>query len=145
MIIGHGIDIIEVARVAEMMRSHPARFLKRVFTPGEVAYCKKSIKRRNEHLAARFAAKEAVMKALGTGLRAGISWTDIEVMHEPGGRPVVVLHGAAAKVAAGLGVLRFHLSLTHIELVAMASVIAEGEAVKTRKPRARKTGSPRRG
>ncbi|MCE7974733.1 MAG: holo-ACP synthase [Leptolyngbya sp. PLA1] len=124
-IVGHGIDLLEIARIAEILGRHEERFLERVFTPGEQAYRADS-RRRVEHLAARFAAKEAVMKALGTGLSSGITWSDIEVESGPTGAPTLRLHGRAAEVAAGRGITVWHLSLSHTDSHALASVIACG-------------------
>lgn len=125
-VIGHGIDLVEVARIAGMVERHGERFLDRVFTPGERAYSERSVKRRDEHLAARFAAKEAVLKAIGTGWRSGIAWTDVEVVREPSGAPGVRLAGVAAEVADRLGVAGWLLSLTHAGGFASASAIALG-------------------
>src|SRR5689334_16629057 len=86
-ILGHGIDIVETARIRRLVEEHGQHFLDRVFTPGEQAYCARNPKRRYEHLAGRFAAKEAVLKVLGTGWRGGIAWTDIEITKEPSGQP----------------------------------------------------------
>jgi len=122
-IVGHGIDLVETARIAEVLGNHQERFLERVFTAAEQAYRADS-RRRVEHLAARFAAKEAVMKALGTGLASGITWTEIEVQTEPTGAPGLRLHGRAAEVAAGLGITSWHLSLSHTDSHAIASVMA---------------------
>ena len=122
-IVGHGIDLVETARIAEVLGNHQERFLERVFTAAEQAYRADS-RRRVEHLAARFAAKEAVMKALGTGLASGITWTEIEVQTEPTGAPVLRLHGRAAEVAAGLGITSWHLSLIHTDSHAIESVMA---------------------
>jgi len=124
-IIGHGIDAVEVARIASMIDRHGERFLSRCFTEAERSYAESS-RRRVEHYAARFAAKEAILKAIGTGWSRGVAWTDAEVTREPSGRPGVRLHGAAARVAGELGVTRWSLSLTHTETLAFASVIAEG-------------------
>ena len=88
-IVGHGIDLVEVSRIAELLERHGERFLERCFTAAERGYSDASVKRREEHLAARFAAKEAVLKALGTGWRDGIAWTDIEVVRRPSGQPLV--------------------------------------------------------
>lgn len=123
MVIGHGVDMIEVARIARMVERHGHRFLERVYTPTEQAYCKDR-KRIFEHLAARFAAKEAVLKALGTGWSAGIAWTDVEVLHEASGRPRIELHNAAAREASRLGVSSIHISLSHTDASAIASAIA---------------------
>jgi holo-[acyl-carrier protein] synthase len=126
MIVGTGVDIVDVARVAAAMERFGERFAQRVFTPDELGYCR-SKKNVNERLAARFAAKEAAMKALGTGWRHGIAWRDFEVCRQPGGRPVMQLAGKAAEFAARQGVKRIALSLTHTETQAMAFVIFEGE------------------
>ncbi len=126
-VVGHGIDLVEVARIAGMIDRHGERFLERVFTPGERAYAGRSVKRSAEHLAARFAAKEAVLKAIGTGWRSGIAWTDVEVVREPSGAPGVRVSGVAAEIAAALGATRWMLSLTHAGGFAAASAIALGE------------------
>lgn len=118
----HGIDAIEVARIARSLEQHGEKFVARVFTPGEQAYSEPR-SRRVEHYAARFAAKEAVLKAIGTGWRDGIAWTDVEVVHDPAGKPGVALHGEAARVAAELGITRWSLSLTHTAELAFASAI----------------------
>jgi holo-[acyl-carrier protein] synthase len=124
MIVGTGIDIAEVARIRHARERFGERFLKRVFTPEEARYC---LARQNtdERLAARFAAKEAGMKAIGTGLRHGVSWQDVEVVRQPGGRPGVRFHGKAAEFAAALGCQRAHLSLSHTKEQAIAFVILE--------------------
>lgn len=124
-IVSHGVDITEVSRVAEMIADHGESFWARVFTPGERAYCLESVKRCPEHAAARFAAKEATLKCLGTGWRDGISWTDVEVVREPSGKPTLRLAGEAARIAGKLGITRWHVSLSHTETLAIASVIAE--------------------
>jgi len=124
VIIGVGVDIIEVSRIAAAV-AHPRtgeRFRQRVFTPGEDEYCGRRRNNAAHSYAARFAAKEAVMKALG----AGFSWQDIEVMRHRGAAPTIVLHGRAAAHAATLGIRRLHLSLSHIAAQAIAYVIAEG-------------------
>jgi holo-[acyl-carrier protein] synthase len=125
-VIGHGIDLVEVSRIGEMMGRHPERFLERVFTEGEAAYCCGSAKRRDEHLAARFAAKEAVLKALGTGWSEGIAWTEVEVVRLATGEPTVQLSGRAAERAAAIGVRGWKISISHTGTHAMASVIALG-------------------
>ncbi len=128
MIVAIGTDVIEVERVQRAV-DHPTRgerFRRRVFTAGEIAYCLKR-RRHAESFAARFAAKEAVMKALGTGYAKGVWWRDIEVVRTAG-PPRIVLHGGAAARAAQLGIARWHLSLTHAAGQAMAQVIAEGAA-----------------
>src|SRR5215469_221381 len=102
MIVGTGIDIAEVPRIADSIEKFGDRFLNRVFTDGERAYCD-SKANRHERYAARFAAKEAAMKAIGTGWNHGVRWRDIEVARKPGGRPTLLLHGKAAEFAAKLG------------------------------------------
>lgn len=122
-IIGHGIDIVETARIRHLFEEHGERFMDRVFTPTEQAYANKSIKRRFEHLAGRFAAKEAVLKVLGTGWRGGIAWTDIEIRNETSGQPVIHLTGECARIAEQLGITRWLVSISHIETHATASAI----------------------
>jgi holo-[acyl-carrier protein] synthase len=124
MITGTGVDIVEVPRIQQTLQRFGERFLNRVFTPGEVRYCT-SKTNVAERLAARFAAKEAGMKAIGTGLRDGITWHDFEVVRQPGGRPALQLTGRAAEIAASLGCKRIHLSLTHTAEHAIAQVILE--------------------
>jgi holo-[acyl-carrier protein] synthase len=123
--IAHGIDLVPVSRIARMVADHDQRFLDRCFTPAERAYAEPS-RRRDEHLAARFAAKEAVMKALGTGLDDGLTWTEIEVVREPSGRPGIALRGRALEIAAALGIHSWLVSLSHTDDHAAASVIALG-------------------
>ena len=124
--LAHGVDLVEVSRIRGMLEWHPERFLERVFTPAEAEYAKDH-QRRAEHLAARFAAKEAVLKALGTGWSSGVAWTDIEVRREPTGKPTVHLTGHAATLAREQGVTHWLISITHTSDLAMASVIALGE------------------
>jgi holo-[acyl-carrier protein] synthase len=126
MIVGTGVDIAEVVRIKAAMERYGERFLKRVFTPEEIRY---STSKANpgERFAARFAAKEAAMKAIGTGLRRGVTWQDVEVVRSPGGRPGLRLSGKAAEFAGALGCKRIHLSLSHTEEQAIAYVILEGE------------------
>jgi holo-[acyl-carrier protein] synthase len=124
MIVGTGVDICEVPRIAQSIARFGDRFLERVFTAEEIRYCR-SKKNSTERFAARFAAKEAAMKALGTGQRQGVIWRDIEVAHALGGRPILRLSGIAAEIARKLGVNRTSLSLTHTESTAMATVIFE--------------------
>jgi holo-[acyl-carrier protein] synthase len=117
---GIGIDLVEVQRVRQMLEKHGQRFKERTFTPGEIAYCD-SCADPAMHYAARFAAKEAAAKALGTGLWSeGVNWTDIEVVREPSGRPRLVLHGMALTHASGAECL---VSLTHTRDLAMAQVM----------------------
>ena len=124
MIVGTGIDIAEVPRIAESIARFGQRFLNRVFTESEIKYCD-SKANRAERYAARFAAKEAAMKALGTGWSRGVRWRDIEVRRQPGGRPTLAFHGVAAEFAARLGTKNIALSLTHTEDQAFAQVILE--------------------
>ncbi len=124
MIIGTGIDLAEVPRIRASIERYGERFLKRVYTPLEIAYVERKANR-FERYAARFAAKEAGMKAIGTGWRGGITWHDFEVANEPSGRPVLRLSGRAAEVAAALKVRRIALSLTHTAEHGMAFVVIE--------------------
>jgi holo-[acyl-carrier protein] synthase len=124
LIVGTGIDITEVARVKAAIDRHGQRFLDRVFTPREIAYAELKANR-YERYAARFAAKEAGMKAIGTGWRKGVRWLDFEVANRPEGRPDLKLHGEAAEIAKLLGVKRIALSLTHTAGQAMAFVVLE--------------------
>ena len=124
MIIGTGVDICDVARIAESISRFGDRFLQRVFTESEIRYCRTK-RNSTERFAARFAAKEAAMKALGTGASSGVTWRSIEVAHAPGGRPVLRLSGSTSEIAQKLGVTRISLSVTHTESTAMAIVIFE--------------------
>lgn len=124
MIVGTGIDIAEVPRIAESIKRFGDRFVTRIFTEGEIRYCD-SKANRIERYAARFAAKEAAMKALGTGWNYGVSWRDVEVSRQPGGRPTIVFHRKAAEFAEKLGAKHVALSLTHTQDFAMAQVILE--------------------
>ena len=129
-ILGHGIDIVETSRIRKLVDGHGQRFLDRCFTPTEQQYCSGNPKRYFEHLAGRFAAKEAVLKVIGTGWRGGIAWTDIEVLREPSGQPKIILSGECKKIAEELGISRWHVSISHIETHATASAIGlrgEGE------------------
>jgi holo-[acyl-carrier protein] synthase len=122
-IVGHGIDIVETARIRALVDNHGQHFLDRVFTPAEQQYCSMNPKRYFEHLAGRFAAKEAVLKVLGTGWRGGIAWTDVEITKETSGQPRIVLSGECLRIAGELGIARWHVSISHIETHAMASAI----------------------
>jgi holo-[acyl-carrier protein] synthase len=108
------------------IRRHGDRFLARVYTEAERAYCE-SKANRMERFAGRFAAKEAAMKAIGTGWRRGVGWRDFEVTRAASGQPVIILHGVASRIAAELGVRRALVSITHIESMAMAQVVLESE------------------
>ena len=122
-ILGHGIDIIETDRIRRSVKEHGQRFLDRVFTPAEQEYCARNQKRYYEHLAGRFAAKEAVLKVLGTGWRGGIAWTDIEVVKDISGQPKILLTGECLRIATELGIAIWHVSISHIETHATASAI----------------------
>jgi len=126
-VIEHGIDIVEIARIAEMLAEHGERFIDRCFTDAEREYAQASDKRCTERYAVRFACKEAVLKALGTGWRSGISWRDIGVVLEPSGQPRLELSGRCAEIARELGITTWRVSLSHTDTMAIASVIAVGE------------------
>ena len=130
-IVGTGIDVAEVARVRAALEDPQtgARFKARVFTAGEQKYCEARGVGRYESYAARFAAKEAMMKALGYGWGRHIGWLDIEVARESDGRPTVRLHGKGAASAASAGVSRVHVALTHTREIAIAQVVAERDVV----------------
>ena len=124
MILGTGIDVTETARIEKALARHGDRFSRRIYTAQEIRYCEK-FKNRAERYAARFAAKEAAFKALGTGWRGGIEWIDAEVAHQSSGKPELVLHGKASERAEQLGVTRVSLSISHGEQFAVAIVILE--------------------
>jgi holo-[acyl-carrier protein] synthase len=124
MIVGLGLDIAEIDRLEQAMARHGAPFLERLFTPAEVAYCER-FKNRYERYAARFAAKEAAMKALGTGWSRGVRWRDIEVVREPGGKPTLHLSGVAGQIAEQMGVKHISMTITHSGNLALAQVIFE--------------------
>ena len=125
MIVGLGIDIAEIDRVEAAIRRYGQAFLQRVFTPAEIAYCERH-RNRYERFAGRFAAKEAAMKALGTGWRRGIRWVDIEVVRQPSGKPALELRGKAREFADRLEVKGICLTITHSGNTALAQVIFEG-------------------
>lgn len=125
MVLGLGTDLIEIQRVQASIDQFGDRFLNRVFTEGEIAYCRRKKKHSAESFAARFAAKEATAKALGTGISRGVSWKEIEVRRQPGERPMLHLTGRAAERAEAMGVRNIQLSLTHSREVAMAIVSIE--------------------
>ena len=127
MVIGLGTDLVEVTRIERSVERFGKHFLERVYTAGEIAYCQARKKGCTESLAARFAAKEAGAKALGTGISRGVGWQELEVTRQPGQAPALRLHGRAAERAAELGIGRLSLSLTHTRGLAMAVVVAEGE------------------
>ena len=125
MIIGIGVDVAEPPRISGIIERHGERFLERTFTEGEIAYCR-GRKRAVEHYAGRWAAKEAVAKALGTGFDRDVGWKDIEVVKEDSGAVSVVLHDRARSTAQRLGVRSIHLSISHTENFAAAMVVLEG-------------------
>lgn len=124
MIVGTGIDIAEVPRIRQSIERFGQRFLQRIYTLGEMRYCD-SKANRYERYAARFAAKEAAMKALGTGWNHGVRWCDCEVVRMPGGRPTIAFHGKAAEFATRLGAKNVALSISHTTEQAIAQVILE--------------------
>ncbi len=124
MIVGTGIDLAEVDRIKAAIERHGRRFIERIYTEGEIAYVERKANR-FERYAARFAAKEAGMKAIGTGWRRGVRWKDFEVSNLPSGRPVLSFHGVAAEFAKKLGVRNVALSITHTAQQGMAFVILE--------------------
>ena len=128
MIVSVGVDLIEVGRIQRALEdpSIGKRFRDRVYTEGEIRYCDSKGMGKYESYAGRFAAKEAAMKALGTGWRRGVRWVDLEVVRELSGRPTLAITGEAAKIAAQLGVKSVALSITHTESQALAQVIFEG-------------------
>jgi holo-[acyl-carrier protein] synthase len=124
-IIGIGTDIIECNRIARMLTQHSKRFTDHVYTEAETRYCS-GRKIAEQHFAGRWAAKEAVLKALGTGWVAGIAWRDVEVVLQPGGKPIIQLHRGAAAKAAELGITEILISISHCKSHATATAIAVG-------------------
>jgi holo-[acyl-carrier protein] synthase len=124
MILGLGVDIAEIDRIEKAIRRYGDHFVQRLFTPAEIEYCE-SHRNRFERYAGRFAVKEAAMKALGTGWRRGVRWTEFEVAREPSGKPTLRLSGRAAEFAAKLGVCHIAVSITHSGNTALAEVIFE--------------------
>jgi holo-[acyl-carrier protein] synthase len=125
MIVGMGTDLMEIERIEQSIARFGDRFLERIFTPCEIAYCQRKKKNAAESFAARFAAKEAAAKALGTGISQGIGWLELEVTRAPSGKPGLELSGRAAARANSLGVKRTSLSITHSRDTALAVVIME--------------------
>ena len=125
-VLGHGVDLVENARIAAMLESHGSHFTERCFTSREREYADLGIRQRVERYAVRFAAKEAALKALGTGWAEGIGWTELEVARLATGEPQLQLSGRAAEIAASKGITRLWLSLSHTEHYSIASVIAWG-------------------
>ncbi len=126
MIVGSGIDIAETVRIGQSLERYGAHFIERIYTPREVCYCER-FKNRTERYAAHFAAKEAALKALGTGWRRGVRWLDVEVQHLPSGKPELLLSGRAREVAEELRVRRTTISMSHLEHYAVAHVIFEAD------------------
>jgi holo-[acyl-carrier protein] synthase len=123
MIIAHGIDLVDFPRIEEMINRHKERFINRIFTAAEQAYAD-SNKNRIEKYAGRFAAKEAILKLMGTGWRGKIAWTDIEVINNPSGQPHVNLYGEVKKIAENLAITQISISITHTANFAIASAVA---------------------
>jgi holo-[acyl-carrier protein] synthase len=126
-IVGTGIDIVECLRIAQMIERHGELFISRVYTDAEIEYCT-TRKAATQHYAGRWAAKEAVLKALGTGWRRGIGWRDIEIRNNRSGAPTVALRGGARDVMVRAGIERMHVSISHCRSFAVAYVVAEGAA-----------------
>ena len=122
-IVAHGIDLVDCPRIEQMIQRHGERFVKRVFTAAEQAYAEKN-KNEVEKLAGRFAAKEAILKLIGTGWRGKIAWTDIEIINNPTGQPEVTLSGEVRKIADKLGIKHISISITHTANFAIASAVA---------------------
>jgi holo-[acyl-carrier protein] synthase len=122
-ILAHGIDLVDFARIEQMLSRHGERFLERVFTAAEQAYARGN-RNQIEKLSGRFAAKEAVLKLIGTGWRGSIAWTDIEVINDSSGRPIVNLSGEVKKISENLGISQISISITHTANFAIASAVA---------------------
>lgn len=121
--VAHGIDLVDFPRIEEMIKRHGERFLNKVFTAAEQAYAEAN-KNGTEKLAGRFAAKEAILKLMGTGWRGKIAWTDIEIVNNPAGQPEVILCGEVKKIADRLGIKHINISITHTGNFAIASAVA---------------------
>lgn len=129
-VIAHGVDMVDIARIAAVLDRHPERFLSRCFTDGECAYAEAGGKLRAQRYAVRFAAKEAVFKCLGTGWAQGVEWRDVDVRRTLDGAPFLHMSGRAAEVAASRGVTAWSLSLSHTRDMGIASVIASAPEVR---------------
>ena len=125
-IIGIGTDIVECLRIAQMIERHGELFINRVYTPTEIQYCQ-SRKMATQHFAGRWAAKEAILKALGTGWRRGISWRDVEVRSSPGGKPIVAMRGGTRDIVEKLGIAQILVSISHCRSHATAYALAIGK------------------
>ena len=126
-IIGIGTDITECLRIARMIERHGELFITRVYTDEEIRYCQSRVQA-TQHFTGRWAAKEAVLKALGTGWRKGISWRDVEIRNEPGGKPIVAMRGGAKEVVEQLGIAKVLVSISHCRTHATAQAIAIGRS-----------------
>jgi holo-[acyl-carrier protein] synthase len=125
-VLGIGTDIVECLRIAQMIERHGEYFINRVYTPHEIEYCQ-SRRQATQHFAGRWAAKEAVLKAIGTGWRRGISWRDIEVRNQPGGKPVLAMRGGVREVVEQMGVQDLLISISHCRSHATAYALAVGK------------------
>lgn len=132
-IVGIGTDIIECLRIAQMIERHGELFITRVYTDQEIKYCQ-SRKMTTQHFAGRWAAKEAILKALGTGWRRGIGWRDVEVRSEAGGRPVVAMRGGARDIVEKMGITQLLVSISHCRSHATAYAIALGNGAERKPP-----------
>jgi len=126
-IIGIGTDITECLRIARMIERHGELFVSRVYTPEEIRYCQ-SRAQATQHFTGRWAAKEAILKAMGTGWARGVSWRDIEIRNEPGGKPIVAVRGGAKEIIEGLGIAEILVSISHCRTHATAYAIAVGRS-----------------
>ena len=126
MILGLGTDIVEIARIERSIERHGERFMKRIYTDTEIAYCTR-FKRAAQHFAGRWAAKEAAGKALGTGIFGSVRFRDIEVTNDDKGKPLLAFSGSAAELASAMGAARLHVSIAHSDSHATAVVLLEGE------------------
>ena len=126
-IIGTGIDLIECQRIREVWQRHGDRFSERMLTPAELAYAQRYVKDLIPRVAGRFAAKEAILKVLGTGWRGKIAWRDMEILNDSSGRPSVTLTGECRRIADALGITQIHISITHTENYAAAVATGVGE------------------
>jgi holo-[acyl-carrier protein] synthase len=124
-IIGIGTDITECLRIARMIERHGELFISRVYTPDEIRYCQNR-KQSTQHFTGRWAAKEAILKAIGTGWRRGISWLDMEIRNDPGGQPIVTVRGGVKEAVEKLGVRKLLVSISHCHTHATATAIAVG-------------------
>lgn len=127
LIVGMGIDIIEVPRIAKQLDSGAENFIHRIFTEDEVRYCEGKLRNKAQNYAVRFAAKEAFFKAIGTGWRNGLSWRDIAMINDELGKPSIVVSGQAQKIIEALHVSKIHVSVSHLKQVAVAIIILEQE------------------